>query len=461
MLNILFRVLSVNALALILKIVGGFLFPRFMTTQAYSEYQTFSLYLSYLPILCLGLSTGMFVKYGGQSLMSLDKARYKSEFCLLSLILALFSVLFLVCCLFWPNRMLLYIAICVFPYCMSSSFQSLFQAWGEFKKHNLVQILTTCVPLAGSMILLIVLERLEADWFIWLFCAIYTAVTVWICTGTVKLTNSTKAAPILDQSNLDTWKTGLAICIGGYIHVLIHSLDKQIVKMVFDVDDFARYSFALSLQSVITVFITAISQPMYHFLAKGEIERKDYTTLLRILMMLGAFGGVAYYGCSFVVSWLLPSYQQSLDIIAIYFMTFPAMAVINCLYINLYKLCRMKKQYIIRLLSVFVLSVLLNILLLTWRRELSSVVTATAMVYYIWLVCEAITFRDAGFSLQDGLFLVGYLSVYAVCMGIPGTVMSAAVYFLAISVLCFLIYRMEARFALKYLLKRVSWIRGS
>lgn len=456
MLKILFRVLSVNALALILKIAGGFLFPRFMTTQTYSDYQTFSLYLSYLPILSLGLSTGMFVKYGGQSLLLLDKARYKSEFCLLSIILALFSVLFIVCSLFWPNRMLLYIAVCVFPYCMSSSFQSLFQAWGEFRKHNLVQILTACAPLAGSIILLIVLKRLEAKWFIWLFCGVYTAVTVWICMGTVKLTKSTKAAPILDQPNLETWKTGLAICVGGYIHVVIHSLDKQIVKMVFDVDAFARYSFALSLQSIVTVFITAFTQPMYHFLAKGVIEKKDYMTLLRILMMLGAVGGVAYYGCSFVVSWLLPSYQPSLDIIAIYFMTFPAMAAINCLYINLYKLRRMKKQYIIRLLSVLALSVLMNILLLTWRWELSSVATATAMVYYIWLICEAITFRDVGFSLRDGLFLVAYLCVYAACLRVPGTVMAAAVYFLAMSALCLLIYRREACFALKCLLKLVS-----
>ena len=454
MLKILFHILSVNALALIMKIIGGFLFPRFMTTQAYSEYQTFSLYLSYLPIFSLGLPAGMFVKYGGQTLRSLDKARYKSEFFLLSGILAGFAVLFLIIWLFRPSRMLLYITVCVFPYCMICSFLSLFQTWGEFRKHNLVQLLTACVPLAGSVILLVITNRLEADWFICLFISVYTVLTISVCIETLKWTWSTNVAPILDKSNLDTWKTGLAICVGSYIHVLIHSLDKQIVKMAFDVESFARYSFALSLQSIVTVFITALSQPMYHFLSNGHIGKKDYIVLMRILMMLGALGGMAYYVCSFVVSWILPDYQQSLDIIEIYFMTFPAIAVINCLYINLYKLYRMRKKYVIRLITVLVFSALMNILLINWRWELTSVTLATAMVYYVWLLAEARTFREVGFSLRDGLFLMGYFCVYVSSLYIPGAIMSAVVHFAALFVLCLLVYKREMIFAMMYLIKR-------
>ena len=65
--------------------------------------------------------------------------------------------------------------------------------------------------------------------------------------------------------------------------------------------------------------------------------------------MLGSASGVAYFACSFVVEHWIKNYIASLSVIQIYFLVFPAMAVINCLYTNLYKIRRMKNRYILDL----------------------------------------------------------------------------------------------------------------
>lgn len=439
---------------LVVKTASGILFPCFMTTQSYVEYQTFSLYLSYLPILSLGFHTGMFIKYGGQPFATLDKARYKSEFFLLIRILLAFTALFIVVWLLWPNRMLLYITLCILPYCLVSAYQSLYQTWGEFGKYNISFIITSVGPFVWSLGLLLVAKRLEAAWFIYLFIGVYALMAAWICRQTVKSTRGVCKAPLLDEVNLETWKTGAAICLGSYIFVLIHALDKQIVKIVFDATDFAQYSFALSLQSMVTVFITALSQPLYHFLAKEKVPDTHYVVFMRLLLMLGALGGVAYHVCRFGVAWILPDYTGSLDIVAIYFAVFPPMAVIHCLFVNLYKLRRLRKAYVFRLGVILGLSIAMNVFFLSIRRDTLSVAVAMVIVYYLWFLADTRTFGQIGISVKDGLFLVSYLVIYVLSAGISMPVAAGLVYFMLICLLCLVIYGREVMVALKYAVKK-------
>lgn len=450
MLKTLLYILSTNAVALVIKTVSGILFPRYMTTQAYAEYQTFSLYISYLPVLCLGFPAGLFVKYGGQPFETIDKAGYKSANRLLLGILAGFCVLFLLIWTIWPSRMLFCISLCVIPYCLVCSYQSLYQTWGDFGKSNRTQLLTAAVPVLGSFFVFILSGGLTAESFALLFLGVYWMLALGILIKNARVTAGVAAPPPFYKTNLDIWKTGIAISIGSYIHVVIRSLDKQIVKLLFDATDFAMYSFALSLQSVVMMFITALSQPLYHFLAKGQFDQDDYPVLMRSLLMLGACGGIAYHGCGWIVSAILPDYAPALQIAGIYFLAFPPMAVIYGLYTNLYKLHRQTKVYVIRSAGVLVLSLLINALLLVFRREVTAVAAATVLVYYIWFFIDSRFFRQIRISAKDGIFIAGFISGYLLSLMIGPSLLAAAVYCIWLAVLCVTVYRRELlRFTLK------------
>lgn len=80
-----------------------------------------------------------------------------------------------------------------------------------------------------------------------------------------------------------------------------------------------------------------------------------------MLLILGSFSGVAFYACSFIVKLWIPKYVDSLQVIRIYFALFLAMAVINCLYSNYYKVKKLKYRYIIDLAIMLCLAVALDL----------------------------------------------------------------------------------------------------
>lgn len=440
MLRILIHVLSSNLVVLAMRLISGFVFPALMNTQSYADYQTFSLYLSYITILHLGFPTGMFVNYGGQPYDTLEKSRYKSEVAVLVGILCFFTVLFGAAWLFIRNEMLLYITLCIIPYCVVSSYQSLYQAWGEFGRFTRTNVLTAAVPLLGSTVLYFVFRKLEAAYYIYLFIGIHVIYTAAILTEAFQRTRGAARAPLFDEKNMQTLKVGFSICIGNYINVLFHSVGKQFVKSLFDTQTFAVFSFGLSLQTLMTVFITSVAQPMYNFLASGKVKESQYGVLKQTLLLFGACSGIAFHACRFIVALLLPKYNASMEVTAIYFMAFPAMAVINSMYINLYKLTRQSKMYVRTLVRVLLLSVALNALGVVVRKSVISVTAATVAVYYIWLFMDAKHFDSLKIDIRDGLFLVAYFGAYLLSMQITQPVLAAIAYLAMLVLIGCLVY---------------------
>lgn len=433
--------LSSNLFVTGLKLISGFVFPALMTTESYAVYQTFNLYLSYITILNLGFSTGMFVKYGGCKYSEIEKSRYKSEVIILISILGVFTLLFSCAQIIIHNRMLTYITLCIIPYCIVMSYQALYQAWGEFSKFARTHIVTAIVPIIGAVVLYFVSGELKASYYIDLFIVVYILYTVAILTKAQKDTRGVAAGPIADKKNWDTLKTGFSICIGNYISILFGAVGKQTVKIMFDVAAFATFSFGLSLQNIMTVFITSVAQPMYNFLSKGSIGISKYNLLKRMLFVFGACSGLALHACRLVVEWVVPHYSASIQIASIYFMAFPAMAVINCMYINLYKQTRQTKQYVYTLVKVLVIAVVLNGVSVCIYKAPVSVTIATVIVYYIWLIMDGGRFQGLQITVRDIVFLLLYMISYLITLRMPSPICAAAVYGVMLCMISFIVYR--------------------
>lgn len=458
MIKVLIKVLSSNLLVTGLKLISGFVFPALMVTQAYADYQTFNLYLSYVTILHLGFPSGMFIKYGGCEYVKIEKGRYKSEVIVLMGILGVFTLLFGCICFFVHSRMLLYITMCILPYCVVTAYQALYQAWGEFSKFARTHINTAIIPILGSVLLYFVSGEMKASYYIDLFIMVYILYTVAILIKVWRDTNGVQRVSLADKENWNTLKTGFSICVGNYISILFGAVGKQIVKVMFDVVTFATFSFGLSLQNIMTVFITSVAQPMYNFLARGSITQTNYNRMKEILLVFGACSGFALHACRLVVAWLVPQYNASIEITSIYFMAFPAMAVINCMYINLYKQTRQTKQYVYTLVKVLVLAVVLSLSAVFIYRSPISVTIATIMVYYIWLIMDGRRFQGLRITMRDGFFLVLYAAAYLLSLCISSPILAAVVYGALLCVLSLIIYMDAVREIVEFLRKKLKHV---
>ena len=378
--------LSANLVVAFVGLINSFVFPKILSVADYAYYHTFTLYIGYLGLFHLGFPTGMAIKYAGKDYDSIEKKHYKSELLILYSIIMFFFWAFFCAFSITKNKMLLYITLVIIPTCIIGSYKSLLQAWNRFKEYRVVSvILSVSIPIV-SLGLFFVLGELTGDLYIIVYLIINWIVTFYVVSNNYKETKDVRLQSLFLKDNFLVGKVGFGILIGSYINVLLTSADKQFVRWFFKDSEFAFFSFGMSMQSLMTVFIGSIAQPLFPKMAETDFKEENINMIKDLLLIFGSLSGVAYFGASFIVNCFLPHYKDSLNVVSIYFVVFPVYAVVSCLYVNLYKIKGMTKQYISTLVLVLVIDVILNFLLILCFKQYVMVAIATTLVYFVWFL---------------------------------------------------------------------------
>ena len=70
------QVITANLINLVISVGNGFLLPKFLSVESYAALKTFLLYTSYIGILHLGYVDGIYIKYGGKTIGSIDAEEF-------------------------------------------------------------------------------------------------------------------------------------------------------------------------------------------------------------------------------------------------------------------------------------------------------------------------------------------------------------------------------------------------
>ena len=73
------KIIVSNFIMLGSNIVIGFILPATLTVDDYGLYKQYLLYSSYIAIFNLGFIDGIYIKYGGISVSSIDSVELKKE----------------------------------------------------------------------------------------------------------------------------------------------------------------------------------------------------------------------------------------------------------------------------------------------------------------------------------------------------------------------------------------------
>lgn len=435
------RVLFANFWVAAISFIGSFIFPKILSIESYAQYHQFTLYVSYIAVLHLGFPSGMVINYAGKNVEDIEKRQLRAEVTIVFLTLFSFAIIATIMALITRNKMLMYIAIIILPYCSVGCYRSLLQAWNQFRQYSrLSMLVSVAIPILAFLTFLIT-GNLTGDQyicsylFVYLFAFVYTAIVIW------RLIRNHKRERLLTKRNWETEKTGAAMLAGNYINTLFVSADKQFVNIFFSTTEFAFYSFGMSMQSLMTVFITSIAQPLFPAMAQGKWKDDEYNNIKELLFIFGSFSGCAYFAGSIIVKLFIQKYIASLDVIAIYFIIFPAMAVVNCIYVNMYKIKRKMSMYIKTLIGLLIFAVMLNLLMVWTYDKYTGVAIATTVVYYVWLLLGTIQFTFMRLRIRDYVYLIGYSVIFLVCVRfISNDILGVFIYGILISVLALLCY---------------------
>lgn len=435
------RVLISNFWVAAIGLIGSFVFPKLLTIDSYAEYQTFVLYISYLPILALGFPTGMVINYAGKSYYDMDKACYKTEVTLVFGILFGFTAIGLIVSAITGLSMILYVSLAILPTSMINSYKALCQAWNRFERYTKINMF---IPTATTLVALAVYffsHELTGSQYIGVYLVIYFLVFGIVFAEFFHDTHKSGYVKVFTAKNLSTLKSGFILMIGNYVNVLFHSIDQQFIKVFFDTRSFAMYSFGMSMQAIMTVFINSISQPLFPRMAQDDLKEDDYRKIKEMLFVFGSFSGCAFFACSFIVEHFITNYMDSLQVISIFFAVFPAMAVINCLYVNLYKVKRLTALYVRTLFGILIVAGLLNMAAVLVGGDYYAISIATTITYYVWLFAGGKHFPYLKVTRKDLGYLLLYLIVYFGTTNISNIYLGMTIYAIVMTILAFGFYK--------------------
>lgn len=435
------RVLLSGMWVTIIGILNSFVFPRLLSIEEYAVYQTFTLYMAYVGALHLGIPSGMFILYAGQDFDKINKAKYKSEILLIVTVLAFFCCIGIVSFFLLHKKMLLYVSLCLISVNIITTYKSLYQAVNKFQAFAIINVVVpTSITLLG--IIGYLFGILSAQLLIYLNLSVNFIVSVVLLYIFFQDTKSVKGDKLLNRNNWNTFTLGFSVMIGNFINTLFHSIDKQMIRILFEDYPFAMYSFAMSMQTIMTVFITAIAQPLYPQMAKdNELNKESIGFIKELLFGFGSLSGCAYFACSVFVQLFVPKYMDSLKVIGIFFAAFPAIAVINCILVSLYKITKQIKKYILTLLAMLIIAFAANLIAIRIQGTYIGISAATTITYYIWLVVSVSHFDVIRLTLRDVVYLIGFAVLFFLIINsIANGFIGCIVFFLLIAALFCVIY---------------------
>ncbi len=404
------KVSAANIIGLVSAIITGFIVPAYLSLEQYAYLKTFALVLSFAGILHFGYIDGIYIKYGGKFSSEVDGRMIKTEKSFFILFQLLIAALILITGLLFNEIVIVAIAAALLPYNLLSYYQSYYQAIGEFDIYSRIRLI---IPLAILLFSFILIYILKLSNFIYYVAAEIVAYLIGVIYLEFKYYFKIRTYNLKQNiaSILNNFSIGLYIMIGNLAMILFYTLGRWVVKIFMSDVDFAYYSFAISMMQILTIVISSIAMTFYPYLSRIH-ENRDLARLKIQLIIIGAFFSLSYFVFNIAVSTFIPKYAFSLKLIGILFASFPAFAVINALYINMYKIQKDGQKYITVIFINLIAACLLTISAMFINKSTISIAVATSIAYYFWMYYSAKDFSGLTPTFKEVLFVLLYLSIY-------------------------------------------------
>lgn len=408
----LITVLSSNLIVLLTGFASGFLIPKALDLSQYAIFKTYSLYIEYAVLISLGFSDGLYLKYGGLRRNEISKREVSEEFYFYIITLAFISVIGIIIGSIITSLPLVLFSLSSFPMNLITAHRLVYQAIGEFKTFSVVNFLQSFLYLVFILgIFCIPALRTGTNFFLAKTIAYYLICIYLLKREHLPFPRGLSIREFVNH-NLLILKMGSYIMIGNLSSVIFYSLDRWFVKIFLRKNNFAFYSFATSMMTMVLIVVTSVAMTFYPMLVRRQKEDSLIRALKNYIMILGALSSTAYFVLDLIVRWVLTEYISSLEVIAILFAGFPAIAVINAIYVNMYKAQKVEKKYFFTVFGMVGVSFGLNVLAVIINKSNWTIAAATTIAFYFWFFFSSKDFKGTKTNLREIAYLSAFLIVF-------------------------------------------------
>ena len=431
-----------NFINLAISLVNGFVLPKYLPVDAYAGIKTYQLYATYVGVLVLGYADGLYLKYGGKSISSISNKEINTFRTNMIVFQGIMTILFILIGFIINNIILMLAALILVPANLIQAFKNLLQATGEFKTYSKLLNYMSIMNFVGSMILLIVFKVQEAYYYVGVMVVV-NFIVWFILEFKLKKAYNYKFGFNLSFSDLkENIKSGIVLMLGNFSSILMTSIDRWFVKFLLTVPDFAYYSFVVSTESLITLFINPIVTTMYNYICK----LKDYSSLVRIKRMcliISVFLVSAAFPIKFILEVYLKKYIPSVNVLFILFSTEILFMLIKGIYVNIYKARKQQNLYFRQLVISIIVGCVLNTIFFYIFHSIEGIALATLISVIIWYVMCCFSVKEIRPDWNEIVVLIISITLFILCGLFFWSVLGFIIYASVMFVLCFALMKKE------------------
>lgn len=445
------RVFSANFLSMISGIIIGFIVPAILSLESYSYVKTYMFYISYVGILHFGFTDGMYIKYGGKNIKEINKNELKCEHRIYITIQIIMTIIFIIIGLINNDIIIILLGISILPTNALSFYRLLYQATGQFNKYAKMSYLYNVMNLSLNIILALILK---SDNYIY-YCLI-SFISNFVVYIMLELDFNRVISGVEIKYNSTVWnniRIGFFVMLGNLSVLLFYAIDRWFIKIFLSVNDFAYYSFAVSMLNVINLLVNSISITFYNYLAKGENKEK-IKKIKKYFLILGGFASGGYFIFDCIVSLFIKKYIPALSIISISFASYPYMIIITALYVNLYKARKNEKKYFKVVIGMLIISLLYNIIAIYVFGTSESIAIATILSFITWYIYSMKDFNYLKADINEVIYLTIILLLFLVFSHYFNWFIGGVLYLLSLIIIDFVFFKKEINEVVNIILKK-------
>lgn len=426
-----------NLINLVISLFTGFILPKLLSIECYSNIKLFQLYIVYLGILTLGFGDGMYLRLGGKKIEDINKKEVLDEFKTFKYFQAVITIICIIISILIQNKILLFCSIVILPVNIGSYLRNLYQATGKFDLYSKFMNINTIFIFIINLFLVLIIKTDNYYFYICGYIFAYLIYWIYIELETKNIFGKQKSIAKIEYLKNDI-KSGMVLMLGNFGNVIFTTIDRLFVQNILGVIEFAYYSFAVSIENLLNVFITPISTVMYNYLCINQEEEK-VLNIKRIILIFSALIIVFAFPAKFVIEMWINKYSDSIQIMFLLFISQYVSMMVRVIHINVFKAKKEQKKYFIIMVIIIIFSIISNILFYYILKSIQAFAIATIITNIIWFLIGEVMLKEYRLKLKDYLFFILEFIVFVFAGFKLNTILGTILYLLLTIILAFVL----------------------
>jgi O-antigen/teichoic acid export membrane protein len=324
------------------------------------------------------------------------------------------------------DMIFMYFVIYILPFQIVLFVSLLYRATGEFNKYMVIRIAVNVLNLASILTVVLIIKSPVA----YMRVQVIGYMVIAIATGMLIVLSTQKTEKIKLSEVKSITIMGFTIMIANTVSLLFVTMDRWFVKIKFTIDDFADYSFAVSMLSLFIVLINSVTILFYPYLARHTGDPKVVSKVKKYIILICSFAPAGFFVLEFITKGYLPKYVPSLEVLGILIIGIPFITLTNVLYANLYKVGKRGKEYLVVASKMVVLAFVLNAFAAYILKDPVQIAYATLITLVVWYVYSSKDFKGLEIHRNEIIHFIVYILCYRIIKIIPSPSLVKAVMFI-------------------------------